>query len=217
MTQQEGPRDEVLRALLARHGRTYADEAGIALRDTPAPLLQLLVLSSLMSSGVSAELGVRAARGLRSAGLTTAEHLRDAGDDGRWQALADARYLRKRQTAHQLGQLADLLLEEHHGDLRRLRDDCDGERARVHEAVQRFSGIGPVGADVFCREAQAVWPSLRPFADDRVSATAKALGLPTTAGGLAELAGTDDLSVLGAALVRCSIADDADELRASGR
>lgn len=212
MTQQEGPRDEVLRALLARHGRTYADEAGIALRDTPAPLLQLLVLSSLLSSGVSAELGVRAARGLREAGLTTAEHLRDAGDDGRWKALSDARYLRKRQTAHQLGQLAELLLDEHHGDLRHLRDGAGGDAGGVHEAVQRFSGIGPVGADVFCREVQAVWPALRPFADDRVTAAATSLHLPATPEGLAELAGTDDLSVLGAALVRCSIADDADEL-----
>ena len=215
MTQREGARGDVLRALLARHGQTYADEAGIALRDTPAPLLQLLVLASLLSSGVSAELGVRAARGLREAGLTTAEHLRDAGDDGRWQALSDARYLRKRQTAHQLGQLAELVLHEHGGDLRHLRDDADGDASRVHEAVQQFSGIGPVGADVFCREVQAVWPALRPFADDRVTASARALGLPTTAAGLSELAGTDDLSVLGAALVRCSIADDADELRST--
>jgi hypothetical protein len=215
VTQQEGSRDGVLRALLARHGRTYADEAGVALRDTPAPLFQLLVLSSLLSSGVSAELGVRAARGLREAGLTTAEHLRDAGDEGRWKALSEARYLRKEQTAHQLGQLAELLHTEHHGDLRRLRDDAAGDPAAVHEAVQRFSGIGPVGADVFCREVQAVWPSLRPFADDRVTTTAETLGLPTTADDLADLASTDDLSVLGAALVRCSIAGDQDEVLAA--
>ncbi|TNM64664.1 endonuclease [Streptomyces sp. NP160] len=205
----------MLRALLARHGRSYADEAGIALRDTPAPLLQLLVLSSLLSSGVSAELGVRAARGLREAGLTTAEHLRDAGDDGRWKALSDARYLRKQQTARQLGQLAERVLDEHRGDLRHLRDGASGDPADVHEAVQAFAGIGPVGADVFCREVQAVWPSLRPFADDRVTASAKALHLPVSPSGLAGLAGTADLSVVGAALVRCSIADDADEVLAA--
>ena len=45
-----------------------------------------------------------------------------------------------------------------------LRDDNDAVTS-VREAVQAFTGIGPLGADIFCREVQAVWPSLRPFAD----------------------------------------------------
>ena len=39
------------------------------------------------------------------------QKLRDAGDDGRWRVLSDARYLRKEQTARQLGQLADEVLD----------------------------------------------------------------------------------------------------------
>lgn len=34
--------------------------------------------------------------------------------------------------------------------------------------LEEFPGIGPAGASVFLREAQAVWPSVAPYADERV-------------------------------------------------
>jgi len=40
-------RPDVVKELLDRYGRSYAELAGIRLRDTPAPLYQLLVLSTL--------------------------------------------------------------------------------------------------------------------------------------------------------------------------
>lgn len=204
--------ERVLEALLERHGRTFAEEAGIPLADKPSPLFQLLVLTSLLSANLDAHLGIRAMRGLREAGLRTAQKLHDAGDDGRWQVLSDARYLRKRQTAGQLGRLAEEVLDRHDGDLRRLRDEA-GSTDELAEALQDFTGIGEVGAAIFCREVQAVWPSVRPYADDRVRQGAERLGLPHSVKGLTGLAGGDDLSVLGAALVRCDLASDADELR----
>lgn len=214
----------MLDALLERHGTTYAQESGLRLRDTPAPLFELLVLSSLLSANPQADLGVRTARALREAGLTTAERLAAASDEERWQVLADARYLRKEQTARQLGQLARRAQEDFGGDLRRMRDDAlgagdgaadQGGLDRLREQVEGFTGIGPLGADIFCREVQAVWPRLRPFADERATGPARALGLPHDAAGLAGLAGDDDLSLVGAALVRCGLADDADEVRAA--
>jgi hypothetical protein len=45
-------RERVVAALLDRHGRTYAAEAGIRLRDAPAPLFQLLCLSLLLSARI---------------------------------------------------------------------------------------------------------------------------------------------------------------------
>ncbi|GAA2037544.1 endonuclease [Pseudokineococcus marinus] len=214
-------RRAVLDALLERHGTTYAQESGLRLGDTPAPLFELLVLSSLLSANLQADLGVRTARALREAGLTTAEKLAGASDEERWRVLADAKYLRKEQTARQLGQLAERAQEEHSGDLRRLRDEAFGDGGgglpALREGVGAFTGIGPLGVDIFCREVQAVWPQLRPFADERATDPARALGLPHDADGLAELAGTDDLSVVGAALVRCGLADDADEVRAAAR
>jgi hypothetical protein len=61
-----------------------------------------------------------------------------------------------------------------------------------------------VGASIYLREAQFVWPWLRPYADDRVRDAARALGLPHTERGLTELARSNDLSILGAALIRAT-------------
>ncbi|MEJ5914267.1 endonuclease [Pseudokineococcus sp. 1T1Z-3] len=222
----------VLDALLERHGQSYAHESGLRLKDTPAPLFELLVLSALLSANLQADLGVRTARALREAGLTTADKLAGASDEERWQVLSQAKYLRKEQTARQLGQLAERAQQEYAGDLRRMRDaafageggegeggegDGDGQGGvdALREHVQAFTGVGPLGVDIFCREVQAVWPQLRPFLDERAAGPARALGLPPDAAGLADLAGTDDLSRVGAALVRCGIADDADEVRAA--
>lgn len=195
--------DDRLRDLLDRHGRTFAEEAGISLRDEPAPLFQLLVLTALLSANLDRALGVRAADAVRRAHPTPAR-LREAGEDAVHEVLTEARYLRKRQTARQLVRLAEEVLERYDGDLRRLRDEADGDAGRVGEAVHAFTGIGAVGVDIFGREAQAVWPSLRPYADQRVLDLARAAGLPHTVRGLAAAAGRVGvgLEVVGAALVR---------------
>ncbi|MFC5908885.1 endonuclease, partial [Streptacidiphilus monticola] len=63
--------------------------------------------------------------------------------------------------------------------------------------------IGPVGAAIFCREAQGVWPGLRPYFDEATLRTARQLGLPATVDGLADRVGRPgDLPRLAAALVR---------------
>ena len=206
-------RRDVLSALLAEHGDTFAERAGITLTDKPSPLFRLLVLTSLLSANLDARLGLRAARACTEAGYTTAQHLAEATDDDRWQVLSDSKYLRKKQTARQLGDLAEQCLQRYGGDLRRLNGAHGAAPAimqeAVQEAVQGFTGIGPVGAAIFCREAQTVWPSLRPYADERVLALAVARGLPDSAEQLASAAGTDDLSRVGAALVFADMADRA--------
>lgn len=187
--------------LLAEHGHTYAEEAGIRLADKPAPLFQLLVLTHLLSANLSADLGLRAA-GLLCRRFRTARAMAEADDHERWEALSEARYLRKEQTARQLGEMATAVVDEYAGDLRRLRDRADSDPGRIGELLQDLAGVGPLGADIFRREAQAVWPCLRPFLDDRAAEPARGLGLPHTAAGLARRTGDDDLSRVGAALVR---------------
>jgi len=193
--------------LLAQHGTTYAEEVGITLADKPAPLFQLLVLTHLLSANLSSELGLRAARALRER-FRTAHAMAEATDQERWDVLAESKYLRKEQTARQLGELATHLVEEYDGDLRRLRDRAEGDPRRIGELLEEFAGVGPLGADIFRREAQAVWSCLRPFLDERAAAPAKRLGLPHTAAGLARRTGDDDLSVVGAALVRHDLDGD---------
>lgn len=189
--------------LLDRHGRTYAEEAGIALRDEPSPLYRLLVLSLLSSTRISADIAVAASRELSADRLRTAHAMADAD----WQRIVDAlgraHYRRyDESTATALGAGARMLQERWHGDLRKLRAEADGDAEAVRRLLQEHPRIGPVGADIFCREAQELWPELRPALDDRAVETARELGLP---GDRAELAATvrpDLLPHLAAALVR---------------
>src|SRR3546814_8670495 len=74
----QGTQQERAHALLREHGTTYADEAGVTLRDEPSPLYQLLVLTTLSATRISAEIAVAAARELFAAGWRTPEKMREA-------------------------------------------------------------------------------------------------------------------------------------------
>ncbi|MET9377732.1 endonuclease [Streptomyces sp. NPDC003035] len=203
---------EVISRLLREHGRTYADEAGIALRDKPAPLYQLLVLTVLCSIRIRAETATAAARELFAAGLRTPRAMAESGWQERVDALGRAHYVRyDESTATALGDGAELLLDRFHGDVRKLREQAGGDTEELRTLLQDVPRIGPVGADIFCREVQAVWPELRPFFDERSRATAAGLGLPRSASGLAELVPPKDLARLSAALVRVSLSKNAAE------
>src|SRR6266568_950092 len=151
------------RELLNESGETYAHEAGIRLKNTPSPLYQLLVLTTLLSTRISASIAVAAAREIFKAGWRTPQSVRDAPWKDLVAALGRAHYRRyDESTATALGEGAELLLQRWHGDLRRLREEADGNPARVRELLQEFPRIGPVGAEIFCREVQGLWAELRP-------------------------------------------------------
>ena len=59
----------IVAELLTRHGRLYAEDAGIRLADRPGPLYQLLVLATLLSTPIPAETAVAAAGELFTAVL----------------------------------------------------------------------------------------------------------------------------------------------------
>jgi hypothetical protein len=65
--------------------------------------------------------------------------------------------------------------------------------------------LGPVGADIFSREAQEVWPELRPYLDRKALDGAERIGLPADPDRLAHLVSADDLARLAAGLVRVSL------------
>lgn len=195
-----------LRTLLDQAGRTYAEEAGIRLRDTPAPLYRLLVLSVLLSTRIRAEIAVGAARELVASGMGTPDKMLSASWQDRVHALGRASYKRyDESTATALGQGAELLRSEYGGDLRRLRDRSDGDPGRVRKALRAFPRLGPVGAEIFCREVQDVWPSLRPALDSKALDGARRLGLPADPQELVRLAAGKDLAPLAAALVRVTL------------
>jgi hypothetical protein len=186
--------------------QTYAAQAGIRLADKPAPLYQLLVLSVLLSTRIKAELAVEAARQLRAAGMSSPQKMREAAWQERVDALGRAHYKRyDEQTATALGQGAELLTEQYGGDLRKLRDRAQRTPAGIRKMLKDVPRLGPVGADIFCREAQLVWPELRPYFDKKALSGAARLGLPGSPGELAGLVAGDDLALLAAGLVRADL------------
>ncbi|SEB90516.1 endonuclease [Streptomyces sp. TLI_105] len=202
--------DTITSRLLSEHGRTYAQEAGITLRDKPAPLYQLLVLTVLCSVRINAGTATKAARELFRAGLRTPRAMADSAWQDRVDALGRAHYVRyDESTATALGDGARLVLERWRGDLRRMREQADDDPDALRGLLREVPRIGPVGADIFCREAQAVWPRLRPFFDDRACEVAKGLGLPHTPRGLGRSVPSEDHARLAAALVRVGLSKEA--------
>jgi hypothetical protein len=197
---------KLVRTLLDRYGLTFADEAGIRLADRPAPLYQLLVLTTLLSARISAGVAVNSARELFAAGYRTPEAMLRASWQRRVDALGRGHYRRyDESTAKELGDEARLCLDRWRGDLRRLRAEADGQVRPLRSMLIEFSGIGPTGADIFVREAQGVWPEFRPYFDRKVAAGATRLGLPSQPEALARFVRPADVPRLASALVRAAL------------
>ncbi|MFI8487912.1 endonuclease [Streptomyces rubrogriseus] len=195
-----------VRELVDAHGQTYAEEAGIRLKDTPQPLYRLLVLAHLLSARISASIAVAAACALSEAGLRDARSMAGATWQQRVDALGRGGYRRyDERTATQLGEAAELLTERWGGDLRRLRDEADGDVSELRRLLQEFPGMGPTGADIFLREAQLVWPEAGPRLDRKALRGAERLDLPGDQDRLLALAGKTEPAVLAAALVRAAV------------
>lgn len=209
--------DAVVKKLLRESGQTFAEEAGITLKDQPAALFKLLVLANLLSARISSDIAVSAARELFEAGGGTARGMGKLSWQDRVDALGRGHYVRyDESTASRLGDTAEIVQDKYKGDLRRLAIESGRDPGKAGDLLQEFPGVGPTGADIFCREAQAIWPWLRPYIDDQVKKGADRLGLPTDAGELAEEVADKDLARFTAALVR--VAHDkklADQLKAA--
>ena len=189
--------------LVDEHGRTFAEEAAITLRDKPAPLWQLLVLSLLLSTRISSEIALSTARELFAEGWRTPQRLRESTWQQRVDVLGRGGYRRyDESTATRLDDAAALLIDRWNGDLRRLRDEAEGDPVRISTLLQEFTGIGPTGASIFLREAQQVWPTIRPYTDKLTSKGAQIAGLPDDPSDLGDLVDGSDFARLAAALVR---------------
>ncbi|MFE5758144.1 endonuclease [Streptomyces massasporeus] len=204
-----GRAERVVRELVGAHGRTYAEEAGIALKDTPQPLYRLLVLSHLLSARIRGSIALATARALHEAGLRDPSRMARSSWRERVDALGRGGYRRyDERTATQLGEAAELLNDRWGGDLRRLRREADGEVPELRRLLQEFPGMGPAGAGIFLREAQGVWPEAAPYLDAKALQGAERLDLPKDPERLAGLAGDTDPAVLAAALVRAAMDKD---------
>lgn len=151
---------------------TFAEDAGIRLRNEPEPLYQLLVLCMLQAKPIRAAVAVGAARGLFDAGLTTPAALLAAPRERLIRIFGAAGYARyDESSATRLRAMSQLLIDEHSADIRTLRDTAP-------KSLQAFDGVGPACATMFAREAQGVWPELAPVFDKKALQGAAKLGLP---------------------------------------
>ncbi|MEW2360322.1 endonuclease [Spirillospora sp. NPDC029432] len=197
--------DAVVKRLMREAGRTYAEEAGIPLKDQPAALWKLLVLANLMSARITADIAMAAARELFEAGGGTPRGMGRLSWQDRVDALGRGHYVRyDESTATRLGEMAGLVQDKYGGDLRRLPVTAGRDVGRAAGLLKEFKGIGPTGVDIFCREAQAVWPWLRPYFDDQTRKGADRLGLPTDPEKLAGAVPDKELGRFAAALVRAA-------------
>ena len=201
----------IVRELLDRQGQPYAEEAGIRLADRPGPLYQLLVLATLLSARISADIAVAAARELFAAGYRSPKAMSQASWQDRVDALGRGHYRRyDERTATMLGDGAALVTARWHGDLRRLRDEARGDSHRISALLTEFPGIGPTGASIFLREVQHAWPSVAPYVDARMISGARRVGLPADHDSLGALmAACGEPTRLAAALVRVSLSQRA--------
>lgn len=206
---------EVVEALLARHGRTYAEELQIPLdRGTPSPLFRWLVAVVLLSARINAGLAVRAARELSRRGWTSADRMARTSWEARVAALDRGGYARYRErAASTLGDVAPMLLRRYGGDLRRLREAAGRDPDAIRGRLLQIRGIGEVGADIFCREVQLAWGELHPFVDARTLGVAGRLGLPDDPGALAKLVDREAFPRLVTALLRADLAHDVERMR----
>jgi endonuclease III len=212
-------KQDLAEAVLERHGQSFAEEIGIDVSNgSPSPLFRLLCASILMSARISSEIAVRAAQNLSRSGWRTAAKLADSTWEQRVEQLNDAGYTRyQERTATMLGDTADFLLERYGGDLRRLRDEADGDPGRERELLHEIKGLGDVGIDIFFREAQVVWDELFPFAGDRALDAAQKLGLRRDPDALVDLVGRRRFPQLVAGLVRVGLEDGYADVRDAAR
>jgi hypothetical protein len=116
-----------------------------------------LIASLLFSAPISQEVGAAAFRALDGDGVLTPKKLAAAD----WQHLVDllgeGHYRRyDESTARELIAAGKTVEDTYRGSFRRLRTEAT-DRADVKRRVQEFTGIGPVGADIFLREVAPVW------------------------------------------------------------
>lgn len=201
-------RERLVRRLLDAGGTTYAAEARIRLGDKPMPLFQLLVVCMLASKPIDAAIAMAAGRELFTAGLRTPKAVLDADRQTMIGAFGRAHYVRyDESSATRLTEMAKRVRDEYSGDLRALAERSQHDAAAAKRLLKQFNGIGDTGADIFLREVQDVWTWLRPYFDDRATAAAKQLGLPSQPAKLGALAPQANAR-LAAALIRVSLDDE---------
>ncbi|PQA87106.1 hypothetical protein [Hyphococcus luteus] len=207
---------DVVKALIREQGTLYSEAMGAKIeKNTPQELFHWLLGAILLSARISSENAVKAGKGLRKENLYKIRDILDTPRDERIKTLNENGYARFDNIgADEIYAAAELVDEKYNGDLRRLREEADGDDARARRLLSEVKGIGEMGANIFLREAQWPWEEFCPRLDGPAVKEAKDLGLPDDAGKLAKLAGSRERFVrLAAALTRAALEGPAEAVK----
>jgi endonuclease III len=207
----------MVRRLLARMGRGYAEAYGFSVTSNPASLFRLLLLSVLTAGRRDHRQAVTVARALVARGWDSAARMAGTRYEERVQVLREADVGSGAQRlAAALGELASSVVERYHGDLRRLRVEARRDRTAERRLLTRLPGVTDAAVDLFLREVQVIWPEAYPSFDRRSLRAATRLGLGGSAGEVAAVAGAgvERVAWLAGALARVDLDDRYREVRA---
>ncbi len=201
--------------ILKRYPNTFAEEIGIDLsHGDPNALFQWLCASLLISDRINHEIAIKSARALLNEGWNTPEKMNESNWNDRQKVLENSGFTHYKETAAtRLGDTAELVIKKYSGDLNNLYDRYNGDLLEIHNALQEFHGIGDIGADIFCREVQLVWPNLYPFLDDKARDYAQELGMPQDAEELTEYCTRSEYPKLITGIVRAGLNDKIEDIK----
>jgi hypothetical protein len=156
-----------------------------------------LLSAIILSRPISHRLGLRTIRTVFNDpyNFNSAKSIQQAGHERHLKAVYDARTQHKDKTATQIGQIADVVLQNYTS-----KDDKDGTRLQkllndhnedvdkaLDDLQQKINGLGNTGVKIFLRRIQWLWSEGYPYVDDRTQHSLLKLGLPTEGSELAKL------------------------------
>jgi endonuclease III len=155
--------------------QSYSQELDLNL-SKPEDRFKWFLASVLFAKRISAETAKKTYRRFNEEGLTTPEKIIEAGWDNLVRVLDSGGYVRYDfSTASNLIAIMKQLKAEY-GDLETLHRESKDSKD-LENRLRSFSGIGPVGVNIFLRELRGIWKKADPEPSRRAVEVGQRLGL----------------------------------------
>lgn len=154
---------------------TYSEELGLNLAG-PEDRFKWFLASILFAKRISAEIAKRTYRRFEEEELTTPDRILAAGWDRLVQVLDSGGYVRYDfSTATNLLRIMEELKEKYENLEGLHRESTSPED--LERRLQEFSGVGPVGVNIFLRGLRGIWDRAKPEPSRMAVKVAQRIGL----------------------------------------
>jgi hypothetical protein len=168
-----------LAELLKEKGKLFSEDLGINVARQP---FKWFLAAMLFGGRISVNVAKRTYKAYESAKLTTPERIASAPPATLIWLHGKGGYTRyDNVTAAKMKTVADRLLKEYDGDMRKL-DATSENPAALEAALRQFPGVGPITAKIFLRELRGIWRNAEPDLTDVEVLAARELSLITGKG-----------------------------------